>query len=77
MKTFARRFALTAALALVVAPWSFAQGEKAPDKMTGIEVGEKAPEFSLKDQNGEEQPLSGLLEGNKSVALVFYRSANW
>ena len=77
MEKYMRKFALTAALALVVAPWSFAQGEKAPDDMTGIDVGEKAPEFTLKDQNGKEISLSDLLEGNKSVALVFHRSANW
>ncbi len=77
MEKFSRRLVLTAAVALAAMPWSFAQGEKAPDKMTGIAVGEKAPEFNLKDQNGEEVSLSGLLEGSKSVALVFHRSANW
>ncbi len=77
MKKFARRFALTATVALAAMPWGFAQGEKAPDDMTGIAVGEKAPEFTLKNQNGEDVSLSGLLEANKSVALVFYRSANW
>lgn len=42
----------------------------------GIEVGEKAPAFTLKDQNGKEQALEDLLK-KSSVALVFYRSADW
>ena len=71
------RIAMAAALAMAIVPLSAAQGEKAPDDMTGIEVGEKAPDFTLKDQNGNDTALSDLLEDNKSVALVFYRSANW
>ena len=77
MRKSMRRLALATALTLVAAPWAFAQEEKAPDDMTGIAVGEKAPDFTLKDQNGDEQALSDLLNGEKTVALVFYRSANW
>ncbi len=53
-----------------------AQDEWAPDEMTGVGVGEKAPDFELKDQNGEEVGLSDLLKQG-TVALVFFRSANW
>lgn len=77
MRKSMQRLAITAALAMAVMPWSFAQDEKAPDDMTGIAVGETAPDFTLKDQNGDEQSLSDLLNGDKTVALVFYRSANW
>ena len=42
----------------------------------GIKVGEKAPAFKLKDQNGNEQSLEDLVKQG-SVALVFYRSADW
>ncbi len=77
MKKYLQKLALAAAIALAATPWSYAQGEKAPDDMTGIAVGEKAPEFTLKDQNGDEKALSDLLNGDKTVALVFYRSANW
>ena len=36
-----------------------------------INPGDSAPDFSLKDQEGEDVTLSGLLEDN-AVALVFY-----
>ena len=42
----------------------------------GIKVGEKAPAFKLKDQHGGEQSLEDLVKQG-SVALVFYRSADW
>ncbi len=44
--------------------------------LPGLAVGAKAPEFALKDQNGQERKLSDLLSQG-SVALVFYRSADW
>jgi hypothetical protein len=47
-----------------------------PDDKTGLGVGQKAPEFTLKDQRGQDQALSGLLK-EANVALVFYRSASW
>lgn len=56
---------------------AYGEGDPAPDAMTGIDVGEKAPDFTLKDQNGEEHSLSGLLSGDDTVALMFFRSANW
>jgi len=77
MKSFVRRCAFATALALALAPLGFAQRDGAPAEKTGIEVGEKAPEFTLKDQNGEEVSLSALIKDSKSVALVFYRSADW
>jgi cytochrome oxidase Cu insertion factor (SCO1/SenC/PrrC family) len=77
MKSFVRRCAIVTAIALVLSPLGFAQRGKAASEAPGIEVGEKAPDFSLKDQDGKETKLSDMLEDNKSVALVFYRSANW
>jgi cytochrome oxidase Cu insertion factor (SCO1/SenC/PrrC family) len=65
-------------LALLVAWPAPAAAEAAPadEAKTGLAVGEKAPEFTLKDQNGEERSLAGLLEAGP-VALVFSRSAEW
>lgn len=39
-------------------------------------VGAKAPEFKLKDKEGKEHTLADLLKKG-TVALVFYRSADW
>ena len=48
----------------------------APAEEVGLPPGTKAPEFSLVDQAGQAQSLSGLLaEG--PVAIVFFRSADW
>lgn len=77
MRSTLVRSALAALLAVAAGSAAFAQAEKAPDEMTGPAIGEKAPEFTLKDQNGEEQALSEYLKGDKTVALVFYRSAHW
>ena len=48
----------------------------APDEKTGLKVGATAPAFTLKDQNGKERSLSEFVKKG-TVALVFYRSANW
>lgn len=77
--TGVRWAALIALLALAVAPAiSQAQTEPKPadPAITGIKVGENAPDFTLKDQNGEEHSLSGMLEEGP-VALIFSRSAQW
>lgn len=42
----------------------------------GLPAGQKAPDFNLKDQNGREHSLQELTKKG-SVALVFYRSADW
>lgn len=72
------RCALSAALVVLVLATAGvpAQDQRAPDEMTGVGVGEKAPDFELKDQNGQEVALSDLLKQG-TVALVFFRSANW
>ncbi len=54
-----------------------AEGEFAPDSMTGLQVGEKVPDFTLKDQNGKERALKDLLAKKGTTVLVFYRSALW
>jgi cytochrome oxidase Cu insertion factor (SCO1/SenC/PrrC family) len=56
---------------------SYAQGEAAPETMTGLNVGETIPEFTLKDQDGNDQSLKSLLAKEGTTVLVFYRSANW
>lgn len=73
-----RGWALSVALLAVVFASAGASAEDkwAPDEMTGVKVGEKAPDFTLKDQNGKEVALSDLVKQG-TVALNFYRSANW
>lgn len=52
--------------------------DDAVDKsVPGIEVGAHAPDFELKDQNGESKQLSDFVKPGQSVAIVFYRSADW
>ena len=45
-------------------------------KGPGIEVGAELPDIKLKDQNGDEVSIRELAK-SKTVALVFYRSADW
>jgi cytochrome oxidase Cu insertion factor (SCO1/SenC/PrrC family) len=73
-----RSLGLAAAVVLLAATSVRAQGsaKPAPEKQTGLKVGELAPRFTLKDQDGQERSLDELLKkGN--VALVFFRSADW
>lgn len=56
---------------------AYTAGESAPDAMTGKKIGETIEDFTLKNQNGEDVSLSGLLAKEGTTALVFYRSANW
>ena len=53
-----------------------ASADAVADPVPGPKVGEPAPDFALSDQHGQQQRLANLLEQN-SVALVFYRSADW
>ncbi len=55
---------------------AFAQDEWAPEDMTGIKVGDNAPDFTLSNVDGTKYTLSELTK-NGTVALVFFRSANW
>ena len=55
---------------------TFAQDEWAPEEITGIKVGEKAPDFTLTDVDGSKHTLSDLTKEG-TVALMFFRSANW
>ena len=36
-------------------------------------VGRKFPDLALKDQSGQEAPLSGITEGRFPLIVVFYR----
>ncbi|RUL89058.1 redoxin domain-containing protein [Tautonia sociabilis] len=47
------------------------------DEDTGLPVGALAPSFSLKDQEGKQRSLDEFLIEGKTVALVFFRSADW
>ena len=77
MKRWKELFAMTAlALMLAVPVMAYETGDAAPDEMTGIKVGEKVPDFTLKDQNGVEHSLGEFLKEG-TVALMFFRSANW
>ena len=75
---FWKRSAELAALAAtaLVAAGTFAQDEWAPEEMTGIKIGDKAPDFTLTNYDGTEKTLSDLVKQG-TVALVFFRSANW
>ena len=44
--------------------------------LPGPDIGSKAPEFTLSDSTGQKHALSELLKKG-SVAIVFYRSADW
>ena len=55
---------------------TFAQDEWAPEEITGIKVGEKAPDFTLTNFDGTKYTLSDLTKKG-TVALTFFRSANW
>ncbi|MFP6597064.1 MAG: hypothetical protein VCC01_06370 [Candidatus Hydrogenedentota bacterium] len=65
------------AIGVLMSPDTNAAGDPAPDEMTGLKVGEKIPDFTLKDQNGKEHSLEGLLAKKGTTVLVFHRSANW
>ena len=43
----------------------------------GLSVGAPAPGITLKDKDGKEHALAEFQKKVKSVALVFYRSADW
>jgi hypothetical protein len=60
----------------VVLLTALAGAADAPVEKTGLKVGTKAPEFALKDQDGKERSLKGLLKDGP-IALVFFRSASW
>lgn len=66
-----------ATLALALAGTiAMAQGEPAPDEMTGVKIGETAPDFTLQGHDGKSYTLSELVKEGP-VAVVFYRSAHW
>ncbi len=77
MKFWKRSAIAVAFVALSLATvGSFAQDEWAPEEMTGIKVGENAPDFTLTNVDGAKYTLSDLTKKG-TVALMFYRSANW
>lgn len=76
MKYWRGSAVLTAFVAAVLAGGAFAQDALAPEEMTGVKVGEKAPDFTLANIDGTKVTLSELTKKG-TVALVFFRSANW
>ena len=77
MKFWKRSAVLVALTAItLVTAGVFAQDEWAPEEMTGIKVGEKAPDFTLTNFDGTKYTLSDLTKKG-TVALMFFRSANW
>ena len=62
--------------AILFAGSALAQDDWAPEEMTGVKVGEKAPDFTLANIDGTKVTLSELTKKG-TVAVVFYRSANW
>jgi cytochrome oxidase Cu insertion factor (SCO1/SenC/PrrC family) len=73
-----RSMALTASVMLLAATtaWSQGKAKPAPEEETGLRVGTPAPKFTLKDQQGKDRWLDEYLKKG-TVALVFYRSADW
>lgn len=68
---------LTLAVALAL-PLSSAHAAEASEEVQGtVNVGDKVPDFTLKDQNGDEQSLESLLAQDGALALFFFRSASW
>ncbi|MFO0906885.1 MAG: hypothetical protein U0794_00740 [Isosphaeraceae bacterium] len=66
-----------ASLAMVATnAWGQTPLRTAADDRPALQVGEKAPGFTLRDQEGRERKLGDLL-AKGTVALVFYRSADW
>ncbi len=76
MKYWRGSVVLTALIAAVLAGGAVAEDDWAPEEMTGVKVGEKAPDFTLANFDGTKVTLSELTKKG-TVALVFYRSANW
>jgi cytochrome oxidase Cu insertion factor (SCO1/SenC/PrrC family) len=75
----ARLMSLVLALALFGgAPAALAQARRKPaaDEQVGLKVGAKAPTFTLKDQEGKDRSLDEFVKKG-TVALVFFRSADW
>jgi hypothetical protein len=62
-------------VSLAVLAASLALAVEAVDH-TGLPVGSKAPAFQLPDQVGKSHTLQEFLDAG-TVAVVFYRSADW
>lgn len=75
LKKHARCIA-TLALTLAFAAPCWTHPEDKEKESPGLKVGARAPAFKLKDQKGKDVALSDLLKKG-TVALVFYRSADW
>jgi cytochrome oxidase Cu insertion factor (SCO1/SenC/PrrC family) len=71
----ALRFAKSIAAAVLLVLTVGCTGDPAPVNVS-LNVGDAAPEFRLTDQHGKQRSLKEFL-GNGSVAVVFYRSAEW
>ena len=63
-------------VAVLLLPIGLRAANSGSQEQGGINVGERAPGFTLKDQNGQDVSLDGLLKKGP-VALVFFRSSDW
>lgn len=63
-------------LSSLVSPAVAEETDPGDSTSIGIAKGERAPAFRLKQAGGEEVSLEDLLKKG-TVALVFYRSADW
>ena len=72
------RYATALCFLVTAAVWLAAQtpAELPEVSRFGPTVGEAVPDFSLVDQNGQQQTLKSIL-GPNGAMLVFNRSADW
>lgn len=54
-----------------------AQADDAAPQLPGLAVGDTIPEFNLKNASGESVSSDSLLAEDKTLAVVFFRSAGW
>ena len=54
-----------------------AQAKETPTELPGLSIGETIPEFNLKNAAGESVSSQSLLAEDKTLAVVFFRSAGW
>lgn len=54
-----------------------AQAEDHSLKLPGLSIGQSIPEFSLKNASGEAVSSNSLLVEDRTLAVIFFRSAGW
>ena len=59
-----------------IASFTFATLALLPARDYGPAIGSRMPDFALRDQDGKNRTLRGVL-GPKGAVIVFFRSADW